>query len=61
MTKKDYVAIAKIMFDLRFYSLDQIHVDKVIEPLANLFQANNPAFNRHRFLVACGARQEETR
>lgn len=55
MTRKDYVLIAKVLND--FQTDENIPVDDrnaIAYDLADAFQAENPNFDRRRFLVACG-------
>lgn len=56
MTKKDYIAIANA-----FAALNKITKGKAIHEqyciaLANVLQADNPRFDRERFLEACGVK-----
>lgn len=47
MTKKDYIKIAAI--------LQQRGADRpIIDDFASMLAADNPQFDRDRFLVACG-------
>jgi hypothetical protein len=61
MTKKDYVLIARVLKRARGSdntSAPQI-LDAVAEDLCGGLELDNPAFNRERFLSACGVRQKE--
>lgn len=46
MTRKDYVAVAKILKAAQ-------SVDDVKTELAGLFKRENPAFDKDRFFAAC--------
>ena len=60
MTKKDYVAIAKILSDAQFINLTTqgevaVNTDtrrRIAFSLANVMQADNARFDRARFLSA---------
>lgn len=65
MTKKDYEAVAKVIKARKesdfagqgssFRNNDVLDTLKVVaKDLATLYQADNPQFNRSRFLTACG-------
>lgn len=56
MTKKDYIAIAKILKEVRGtnYKHPENMCDHVAYRLCDVFQADNSAFDRNRFLLACG-------
>ena len=57
MTKKDYEAFAKVlkarMQYTRTVSYDSAIAD-IIEDITDIFQSDNPRFDRARFLKACG-------
>lgn len=53
MTKKDYVAIAKvILFTAAWYPSDKLLL--VAQNMSDTLQQDNPRFDRERFLKACG-------
>ena len=54
MTKKDYVAIAKVIHDNYGVSPSDVAREKIALALADVFKLDNPRFDRVRFLVACG-------
>ena len=61
MTRKDYVRIAEAIFEVRFAiaqhggNMDAVSgVRATAEAIADVLQADNPRFNRWRFLLACG-------
>ena len=60
MTRKDYVRFAAMFKSVHVYYLSQDKPDgeKAVEWIANksadIFQADNPAFDRAKFLKACG-------
>lgn len=51
MTKKDFEAIARILKS-KDGRIDA--VEMIAEDLADLFAADNPRFDRDRFIEACG-------
>lgn len=57
MTRKDYVAIAQIIQNVR-YLVDRDgesdHIAEVARQLANYMRGDNPRFDRSRFMQACG-------
>ena len=56
MSKKDYVAIAKIIKAARKFDGDvdcTPEIDYISTELAAFFRADNPAFDEVRFLKAC--------
>lgn len=58
MSKKDYIAIAKIIINatIRPPTMDPVLVrEDVIIGLADMFKADNPLFDRDRFISACNA------
>ena len=66
MSKKDYILIAEtISAQLETSSLEDGHPDasyneglaikRTAHALADAFAADNPRFDRDRFLIACGA------
>jgi len=57
MTRKDYVRIAAALNYSKPPSNEAVLVAwwvRSVHALADVLQADNPRFNRHRFLVACG-------
>ena len=55
MTKKDYVLIAKAVSDMFLGHKDWVrNLEQVSNKLADALQAQNPLFNREKFLTACG-------
>lgn len=60
MTKKHYISIAKIISERlnNVKNLDaQLEAANIASRLATYLQAENPNFNRERFLSACGVRE----
>jgi hypothetical protein len=60
MTRKDYVLIAdtlaNLMSDFNNGGEDSVSLSLVAQELADALQADNPRFNRARFLDACGVK-----
>ncbi len=58
MTRKDYVLIAQtlagLMSDFNNGGEDSVSLSLVAEELATALETDNPRFDRHRFLTACG-------
>lgn len=60
MTKKDYELIARVLNDTNKFQQDFIEVsarqvlDQVAANLATQLEAENPLFDRTKFLKACG-------
>ena len=56
MTRKDYVMLAEIINKNATSSTEStfIHFARMAEDLATELQADNPRFDRARFLTACG-------
>jgi hypothetical protein len=52
MTRKDYVLIAEVLKNFRGDQGDVIDRDKMGYALAEALQADNPNFDRARFLIA---------
>jgi hypothetical protein len=54
MTRKDYIKIAAAIEDV-----DTTHHEKWVfsNALADILKEDNPAFDRERFLAACGLRK----
>jgi len=58
MSKKDFVAIAKAIKDAReTYGRDGIVSEYTAKAIAAHCATTNPAFNRARFLTACGVEE----
>lgn len=60
MTKKDYIAIAKVISDERNHPASgskaaQVTCDRLAHRFADMLASDNPRFDRARFLQACGA------
>jgi hypothetical protein len=63
MTRKDYRAISDVMSTLRkaaaygsfneWTHQDYDAIDKAVDELCDVFAADNPRFDRKRFLKAC--------
>ena len=61
MTRKDYVRFAAMLKDqliacdtLRMRGVKRNRIISVINATADIFAADNPRFDRSRFLKACG-------
>jgi len=61
MSRKDYVAIAMAINEA--YKMSDYHpearhdMERVAGNIARVFAANNPNFDRDRFMAACGVDQ----
>jgi hypothetical protein len=53
MTRKDYVLIADVIKNLDEV-IDSYALEVLADNMADALESDNPRFNRHRFLVACG-------
>lgn len=53
MTRKDYIATANILKEFSVEMLSDAHRD-LVDAFADLMQADNPRFDRTRFLDASG-------
>lgn len=53
MTRKHYIAIAKIINGLM---LTHVEKEPIAQQFADLCGEDNPNFDRQRFLVACGVK-----
>lgn len=53
LTKKDYIAIARILADARVRCYDPMPINNIMGGLADYFQQDNPNFDRERFKNAC--------
>ena len=54
MTRKDYVLIAETIKEAHRLTSEKAGAGVVAYMLANTLQADNPRFDRARFLSACG-------
>lgn len=54
MTKKHFEAIATILFEVHDDYPHDGAVDAMASRLADYFKAENPRFDRDKFLTACG-------
>jgi hypothetical protein len=54
MTRKHFQQLADMIKREKNYGGDSATLAVVAEELAKICKANNPAFNRDRFLEACG-------
>jgi hypothetical protein len=55
MTRKDYVIIAEVFAHFgQMVELEETIGADIARNLADALEADNPRFNRARFLVACG-------
>lgn len=57
MTKKHFIAIAhtiRVQLELSETTADEGAIERVARALCDDFKAANPAFQRSRFLAACG-------
>jgi hypothetical protein len=57
MTKKDYIAIAEVIRNARFSDDDGDYPSdrrSLAGAIADVMAADNPRFDRDRFLTACG-------
>jgi hypothetical protein len=54
MTRKDYQLIADVLSKFTAEGGVTIERDAMAYDLADALAKDNPRFNRHRFLVACG-------
>ena len=53
VTKKDYIGIAKIISEAKDVEEDQAVAGTIAYKLCAVFLADNPRFDRARFLEAC--------
>lgn len=53
MSKKHYIAIAKIIANAQRQNTVEQALDHVTEDLADMFKCDNAAFNRAKFIEAC--------
>ena len=55
MTKKDYMKFAEMLKNQRIiHGGDKLTLKQVSYGIAYIFAADNPNFDRSRFLIACG-------
>lgn len=55
MTRKDYQLIAEVFANFgQIIELEETIAADIARNLANALQADNPRFDRARFLTACG-------
>jgi hypothetical protein len=55
MTRKDYQLIAEVFANFgQMIELEETIGADIARNLADALEADNPRFDRHRFLVACG-------
>jgi hypothetical protein len=54
MTRKDYVMIADILKGQQKAHNDLETIEEIAYNFADVLEEDNPRFDRHRFLVACG-------
>jgi len=52
MTRKDYVRTAQIINSVHFFVNDNVSLH-LINSFADYFQADNPRFDRQKFIQAC--------
>lgn len=52
MTKKDYIALARIMSDNRFSDRRRTW-NNIYDALADMLERDNPKFDRAKFQAAC--------
>lgn len=57
MTKKHYIAIAKILKHERTFGERQPTVDAIANELCSVFKRENAAFKKDVFLAACGVEE----
>ena len=58
LTKKDFKAVAEIIEGNRGQGVEYT-LDNIASELANYFAAQNPCFDRERFMQACGLDSNE--
>jgi len=54
MTKKDYELIASVLRERLGDSYDNAYARLLVKKMADALAKQNPKFNRHKFLQACG-------
>jgi hypothetical protein len=67
MTRKDYKAIGMVILNMRRSRLrllqtadlyDEFTLNALVNKLADLFEADNPRFNRGQFVSFCNSKEE---
>ena len=53
MTRKDYVAVAKILNEFQPLIADQFVFEDLVKEFADLFISDNPNFSPNKFELAC--------
>lgn len=56
MTRKDYVMIADILKGQQKAHNDLETIEEIAYSFADVLEEDNPRFDRHKFLVACGVK-----
>lgn len=57
MTRKDYVAIAQTISKVRAEAFNKEDaLDRLTDEMSRLLKADNPRFDRERFVAACGVK-----
>jgi hypothetical protein len=54
MTKKDYIILAKVIYQAK---IQELSIAELAENMADELKQDNPNFNRNRFLEICGLTQ----
>ena len=57
MTKKDYIAFARLFIEANVYTCPETL--ELCKRTADLFARDNSRFDRNRYLDACGVRPED--
>ena len=57
MTRRDYIVLAELAKQSRDLFSSEKRFGQFVSLTADRLQGDNPRFNRHRFLVACGVFQ----
>jgi len=57
MTRKDYVLLADVIKNLDEV-IDEYALEVLADNMADALESDNPRFDRHRFLIACGVHNE---
>jgi hypothetical protein len=53
MTRKDYVAVSEILAGYSQAMIDNFWWEDLVNDFALMFEADNPNFDRKRFIQAC--------
>lgn len=53
MTRKDYVATAKILADLKYTIDNNLIFEDLVDSFSEMFEADNERFDHVRFFNAC--------